>query len=175
MAAANSPLFPASLIRPDVASAFPAGYEIRPLQKGDYAKGFIECLRDLTWMAEVTEAEFNERYDEMDTGGKGPYYYLVVEHAGRIAGTGLVLAEKKFIHNRCTVGHIEEICVSKDHQGKGLGRLLMNALNSVADNAGCYKTILNCSEEKQAFYKKCGYDGSGLEMVNYVRDATTPR
>ena len=51
----------------------------------------------------------------------------------------------------------------------------MNALNSVADNAGCNKTILNCSEEKQGFYKKCGYDGSGLEMVNYVRDTTTPR
>ncbi len=46
-------------------------------------------------MTEVTEAEFNERYDEMDTGGKGPYYYLVIEHAGRIVGTGLVLAEKK--------------------------------------------------------------------------------
>lgn len=95
MAAASCPLFPASLIEPDVASTFPAGYEIRPLQKGDFAKGFIECLRDLTWMAEVTEAEFNERYDEMDTGGKGPYYYLVIEHAGRIVGTGLVLAEKK--------------------------------------------------------------------------------
>ncbi len=79
------------------------------------------------------------------------------------------------IHNRCTVGHIEEICISKDHQSKGLGRLLINTLNSVADNAGCYKTILNCSEEKQAFYKKCGYDGSGLEMVNYVKGAPTPR
>lgn len=95
MSAPNTPLFSASLIAPEAVAAFPAGYEIRPLQKGDYAKGFIECLRDLTWMADVTEAEFNERYDEMDTGGKGPYYYLVVEHAGRIVGTGLVLAEKK--------------------------------------------------------------------------------
>ncbi|KAJ3498491.1 hypothetical protein NLG97_g1093 [Lecanicillium saksenae] len=175
MAAPTTPLFPASLIGSDEASAFPAGFTIRPLQKGDYAKGFIECLRDLTWMAEVTESEFNERYDEMDSGGKGPYYYLVIEYEGRIVGTGLVLAEKKFIHNRCTVGHIEEICISKDHQSRGLGRLLMNALNSVADNAGCYKTILNCSEEKQTFYKKCGYDYSGLEMVNYVKGATTPR
>lgn len=95
MAVANTPLFPPALIGPDAASAFPAGYEIRPLGKDDYAKGFIECLRDLTWMAEVTEDEFKQRYDEMDTGGKGPYYYLVIEHAGRIIGTGLVLAEKK--------------------------------------------------------------------------------
>ncbi|ATY64756.1 Acyl-N-acyltransferase [Cordyceps militaris] len=171
----NTPLFPASLISPDAASAFPAGYEIRPLQKGDYAKGFIECLRDLTWMGDMTEAQFHERYDELDTGGKGPYYYLVVEHAGHIVGTGLVLAEKKFIHNRCTVGHIEEICIAKDHQSKGLGRLLMNALNSVADNAGCCKTILNCSEKNQDFYKKCGYEGSGLEMVNHVRGKMAPQ
>lgn len=95
MAAPGTPLFSASLIGPDAAAAFPAGFAIRPLQKGDYAKGFVECLRDLTWMAEVTEAEFNERYDEMDTGGKGPYYYLVIEYEGRIVGTGLVLAEKK--------------------------------------------------------------------------------
>lgn len=95
MAAANTPLFSAALIAEDAVSAFPAGYHIRPLEKGDYAKGFLECLRDLTWMAQVTEPEFNERYDEMDTGGKGPYYYLVIEQAGRIVGTGMVLAEKK--------------------------------------------------------------------------------
>lgn len=91
----GTPLFPASHISQAAAAAFPEGYTIRPLEKGDFAKGFVECLRDLTFMDQMTEAEFNERYDEIDTNGKGPYYYLVIEHGGKIIGTGLVLAEKK--------------------------------------------------------------------------------
>lgn len=92
---AGNPLFPASHISKAAAAAFPDGYAIRPLEKGDFAKGFVECLRDLTFMGQMTEADFNERYEEIDTNGKGPYYYLVIEHGGKIIGTGLVLAEKK--------------------------------------------------------------------------------
>lgn len=89
---APSPIFPASLLSKDAAAALPDGYTIRPLEKGDYAKGFLECLRDLTWMDNLTEQEFNERYDEMSGP---PYYYLVIEQTGRIVGTGAVIVEKK--------------------------------------------------------------------------------
>lgn len=94
MATAKS-LFPSSLISSEVVAALPDGFTIRPLEKADYAKGFIECLRDLTWMANPTQEEFDERYHEIDSGGKGPYFYLVIEHQGRIVGTGIVVAEKK--------------------------------------------------------------------------------
>ncbi|KAL7939371.1 glucosamine 6-phosphate N-acetyltransferase [Trichoderma chlorosporum] len=160
----QSPIFPASLLSSDAVAALPEGFAIRPLEKGDFAKGFLECLRDLTWMANVTEQEFNERYDDMDTGGKGPYYYLVIEHEGRIVGTGAVIVEKKFIQNRTTVGHIEEICISKDLQGKRLGFYMLGALNSVAKNVGCRKTILNCSQHNIPFYEKCGFKLCGTEM-----------
>ncbi|PNP51690.1 hypothetical protein THARTR1_07687 [Trichoderma harzianum] len=153
----QSPIFPASLLSSDAVAALPEGFGIRPLEKGDYAKGFLECLRDLTWMANVTEQEFNERYGEMDTGGKGPYYYLVIEHEGKIN-------TKTSIQNRTTVGHIEEICISKDHQGKRLGFYMLGALNSVARNVGCRKTILNCSQHNIPFYEKCGFTLCGTEM-----------
>lgn len=93
--APGDPLFSASLISPEIANALPDQFVIRPLEKADYGRGFIECLRDLTWMANPTQEEFNERYEEIDTKGKGPYYYLVIEHQGRIVGTGIVVAEKK--------------------------------------------------------------------------------
>lgn len=91
----SQPLFSSSLISPEVVAAFPDGYTIRPLEKGDYSKGYLDCLRVLTWCGDITEAEFSERYDEMDTGGKGPYYLLVIEHENRIVGTGSLIAEKK--------------------------------------------------------------------------------
>ncbi|KFG79569.1 putative glucosamine 6-phosphate N-acetyltransferase [Metarhizium anisopliae] len=158
------PLFPASLISPEVASSLPEGFTIRPLEKGDYAKGFLACLHDLTWTGDQTEHEFNERYDEMDTHGKGPYYYVVIEHAGRIVGTGAVVVEKKFIWNRASVGHVEEICIAKAYQAKGLGLKMINALDSVARNVGCTKSLLNCDAAKSGFYRKCGYASAGMEM-----------
>lgn len=121
-------------------------------------------------MDNLTEQEFNERYDEMDTKGNGPYYYLVIEREGRIVGTGAVIVEKKFIQNRTTVGHIEEICISKDQQGKKLGLHMLNALNSVAKNVGCRKTILNCSEHNIKFYEKCGFEVSSTEMKREFKE-----
>lgn len=55
------------------------------------------------------------------------------------------------------VGHIEEISVLRNYQGKGLGKIVIGALDSVAKNLGCAKTMLDCSAEKKAFYAKCGY------------------
>lgn len=92
---ANTAQFDASLISSEIADSFPEGFKIRPLEKGDYAKGFMECLKDLTWMGDNTVEEWNARYDEMDTNGKGPYFYLVIEHEGRISGTGALVVEKK--------------------------------------------------------------------------------
>ena len=91
----STPLFSPSLIDEGVHAALPSGFTIRPLARDDYAKGFLECLRDLTWTGNQTAEEFAARYDEMDTQGKGPYYYLVIEHEGRIVGTGAVIIEKK--------------------------------------------------------------------------------
>lgn len=93
--AASTPLFPASLISAEVASALPDGFTIRPLEKGDFGRGFVECLRNLTWMGDCSLAQLEARYDDMDTQGKGPYFYLVIEHQARIVGTGAVVVEKK--------------------------------------------------------------------------------
>ncbi|KAI1465329.1 acyl-CoA N-acyltransferase [Daldinia caldariorum] len=162
-------LFSASLISPKVAGSFPDGFTIRPLEKEDYVKGFLECLRVLTWMGDVSEAEFNEQFDEM-LEAKGTYYFAVIEHAGRIVGTGGLIVEKKFIHQRGKCGHIEEISIAKDHQGKGLGLKMIQALDSVAINLGCYKNILNCGAKNEPFYAKCGYRNSGLEMSHYFEE-----
>lgn len=64
------------------------------------------------------------------------------------------------------MGHIEDIAVAKDQQGKKLGLRIIQALDYVAENVGCYKTILDCSEANEGFYVKCGFKRAGLEMVS---------
>jgi len=71
------------------------------------------------------------------------------------------------IHHLGVVGHIEDIAVSKDQQGKKLGLRIIQALDFVAENTGCYKTILDCSEANEGFYVKCGFKRAGLEMAHY--------
>ncbi|KAI1209803.1 acyl-CoA N-acyltransferase [Annulohypoxylon truncatum] len=159
-------LFSASLISPDIIHSLPDGFAIRPLERGDYGKGFFDCLRVLTWVGDVSEVDFIERFDEM-VESTGTYYFAVIEHENRIVGTGALVIEKKFIHGRGKCGHIEEISVAKEHQGKGLGLKMIRALDSVAVNLGCYKNILNCGLRNEPFYVKCGYHNSGIEMSRY--------
>lgn len=83
------------------------------------------------------------------------------------------------------MGHIEDIAVAKDQQGKKLGLRIIQALDYVAEKVGCYKvcsyishtflllltsgqqTILDCSEANEGFYVKCGFKRAGLEMAHY--------
>lgn len=71
------------------------------------------------------------------------------------------------IHNRGLVGHVEEIAVAQEHQGKGLGLAMLTAIDTVGRNLGCYKNILNCGAKNEPFYVKCGYYNSGIEMSRY--------
>ena len=64
----------------------------------------------------------------------------------QVVGTGTVFMEKKFLRGLSTVGHIEDIAVDKNQQGKKLGLRIIQALTSISEALGAYKTILNCSD-----------------------------
>ncbi|MCJ1308746.1 Glucosamine-phosphate N-acetyltransferase-like protein [Agyrium rufum] len=169
----SEPLFPSSLLSLILSTlSIPLDYSIRPLQATDHEKGYLDVLRVLTSVGPITEDEFAARFEEMRS--MGGYYLIVVEAKDgegktRIVGTGGVIVEKKFIHNMGSVGHIEDIAVAKDQQGKKLGQTIIEVLSLLADRVGCYKTILDCSEANEGFYKKCGYERAGLEMKRHFQ------
>ena len=78
---------------------------------------------------------------------------------------------RRSIHNLGIVGHIEDIAVSKDQQGKKLGLRIIQALDYIAAKVGCYKSILDCSDANEGFYVKCGFRRAGLEMAHYYEAA----
>ncbi|KAK5693040.1 tRNA(Ser) Um(44) 2'-O-methyltransferase [Elasticomyces elasticus] len=160
-------LFSSSLISPNVSSALPDGYSMRPLQRGDFDLGFLDVLRVLTHVGDVSKDEFEKRWDEMKAGGGGYHILVILDDEQKIVGTGALIVERKFIHHLGVVGHIEDIAVAKDQQGKKLGLRIIQALDYVAENTGCYKTILDCSEANEGFYVKCGFKRAGLEMAHY--------
>lgn len=60
------------------------------------------------------------------------------------------------IHDLGLVGHIEDISVAKDQQGKKLGLRIIQALDHVAEKVGCYKV---CGR----FALACCLEGSSME------------
>ncbi|KAF6839989.1 glucosamine 6-phosphate n-acetyltransferase [Colletotrichum musicola] len=164
---AETGLFSDDLISPAVASSLPEGYVVRALRLSDYNAGFLDCLRVLTTVGEITESQFAERYKWLSASDG--YYILVIEDTARkaVVGTGALIVERKFIHSLGLVGHIEDIAVAKDQQGKKLGLRIIQALDFIAEKVGCYKSILDCSEANEGFYVKCGFRRAGLEMAHY--------
>jgi glucosamine-phosphate N-acetyltransferase len=88
-------LFNSDLVSPTIAASLPESYTLRSLRKSDYARGFLDCLRVLTTVGDITEAQWDERYNWMNTQGKGGYYLLVVDDGKRIVGTGALIVERK--------------------------------------------------------------------------------
>jgi glucosamine-phosphate N-acetyltransferase len=162
-------LFSDDLVSPEVVSKLPEGYRLRALRPTDYNAGFLDCLRVLTTVGEFTEEQFSEQFEAMRASGS--YYIIVVEDPSRaekpVVATGALITERKFIHSLGAVGHIEDIAVAKDQQGKKLGLRVIQALDYVAEQVGCYKTILDCSEANEGFYVKCGFRKAGLQMAHY--------
>jgi glucosamine-phosphate N-acetyltransferase len=140
----DTPLFPPSLISPDVLAVLPSDYTIRPLHRSDYQRGYLDVLRVLTTVGDITEAQWNSRYEWIRARSDEYYLLVVCDGEDRIVGTGSLIVERKFIHSLGMVGHIEDIAVEKGQQGKKLGLRIIQALDYVAEKVGCYKVCLSC-------------------------------
>jgi ribosomal protein S18 acetylase RimI-like enzyme len=84
-----------------------------------------------------------------------------------VVGAGTLLIEPKFIHACGSVGHIEDIVVKQAYRGKSLGKLVVDKLVEEAKQAGCYKVILDCSEQNILFYERCGFKQKEIQMARY--------
>ncbi|OWB67864.1 hypothetical protein B5S33_g4042 [[Candida] boidinii] len=144
--------------------ALPEGYSTRRVEKGDYHKGYLKVLSGLTTVGEVSEELFSGTIDKWDTF-KDIYQCLVVLNAeGLVVGTGNIIIEQKIIHGCSKVGHIEDISIDEEQQGKKLGLILIRSLLKIGKESGCYKVILDCDSKNTGFYEKCGLKLAGIEM-----------
>lgn len=140
--------------------AIPEGYRIVALTKAHYAEA-LKVLAQLTTVGEVSETQFG---DFVALQGEG-YATRVVEDAeGKLVGLATLLVEQKLIHGASKVGHIEDVAVDGSQRGKGLGKVLISHLIELAVARGCYKVILDCSEDNVGFYERCGLSRAGVEM-----------
>ena len=97
MAETNASLFSQDLLSPEVQAALPEGYKLRALRRDDFNTGFLECLRVLTTVGDVTEEGFAQQFDAMRS--QGGYYIAVIEDPSRtenpVVATGALMVERK--------------------------------------------------------------------------------
>lgn len=85
----------------------------------------------------------------------------------QIVASGTILIEPKFIHNS-SAGHIEDIVTDSNFRGKGLAKLILDALKDYAFNKkNVYKIILDCNENLEPLYNKNDFVKKGLQMTLY--------
>jgi len=84
-----------------------------------------------------------------------------------IIGCGTIIIEPKFIHNCGYVSHIEDVCIIPEYQGKGYGKKIIQQLIDISKINNCYKIILNCSQDNELFYEKCGFKKTNTQMSIY--------
>ncbi|THX39157.1 hypothetical protein D6D11_08891, partial [Aureobasidium pullulans] len=84
MASSDISLFPPSLIPSSVSSSLPIGYTLRPLHRSDYKHGYLTCLSSLTWIGEISQSAFEQRFDWMTSKGKEWYYCIVIDDGEKI-------------------------------------------------------------------------------------------
>jgi len=135
---------------------------IRELEEKDFANGFLTTLDVLRDTSGMSEGKALEIFKKIKSNPE--HIIIIAEMEGKVVGSTTLLIEPKFIHQGGIVGHIEDVVVDKKFQGKKIGEKIITRVLEIAKNHGCYKTILDCSDNVKPFYEKLGFKHNSNEL-----------
>jgi len=128
---------------------------IREIEEDDLKNGFLETLDFLRNTSNLDKNKANEILKKIKQN-PNHIIYVAIDNK-KIVGSTTLLIEQKFIHDGGLVGHIEDVVVRKDCEGKGIGIKLVTSLLERAKEKNCYKTILDCKDDVKQFYERIGF------------------
>ena len=150
-------------------------YIIRNLYETDYSTNYLQLLgQDFAINSNtITYTDFVEYVSKLHNN----HQVFVIENNNndnnieatnsQIIGSSTIFIETKIIHNFGKVAHIEDVIVHNEYRGHGLGKVLLDKCIEIAKQEGCYKIILDCSDNNCKFYEKCGFMKKGNQMALY--------
>jgi len=128
---------------------------IREIEEDDLENGFLETLDFLRNASDLDKNKAKEILKKIKQNSNH-IIYVAIDNK-KIVGSTTLLIEQKFIHDGGLVGHIEDVVVRKDYEGKGIGIKLVTSMLERAKEKNCYKTILDCNDDVKQFYERIGF------------------
>ena len=129
--------------------------EIREIEEDDLEKGFLETL---DFLRNASGLDKNKAREILKKIKQNPNHIIhVAIDDKKVVGTTTLFIEQKLIHDGGFVGHIEDVVVRKDYEGKGVGIRLVTSMLERAKEKNCYKTILDCKDDVKKFYERIGF------------------
>lgn len=93
--------------------------------------------------------------------------YSVVATLDRmVVGFGSIFILKRIRGGKSAI--IEDMVVSANYRGLGIGKTILEELLSFARMMGCFKISLESSKEAEKFYKASGFSYGGYAMKYYL-------
>ena len=95
------------------------------------------------------------------------YRLFVAELNGAIVGTFALLIMDNLAHLGTPSGVVEDVVVTADLRGKGIGRRMMEAALVICRESGCYKMALSSNlkrEAAHAFYESLDFEKHGYSF-----------
>ena len=129
--------------------------EIREIRENDLENGFLETLDFLRKASDLDKNRAKEILEKIKQNSNQKIQVAIDDK--KIVGCITLLIEQKFIHDGGLVGHIEDVVVRKDYEGKGIGMKLVTSMLEYAKRKNCYKTILDCKDDVKQFYERIGF------------------
>jgi len=165
-------LFDPQLIPDRVRAEIGEDLHARPLAADDLLRSHFGLLATLTVAPPIAPSLYTSVFQHLKSCPNTYYILVVVSRlTDQLVAHGTIVLERKFIHGGGLVAHIEDIVVSPDMRGRGLGLILVTGLKDLAVVLGCYKVILDCKEDRIPFYEKCGFEKRAHEMAYYPAEA----
>jgi len=135
---------------------------IREIEEDDLKNGFLESL---DFLRKASNVDKNKAKEILKKIKQNPNHIIhVAVDDNKIVGSTTLFIEQKFIHDGGLVGHIEDVVIRKDYEGKGIGIKLVASMLERAKEKNCYKTILNCKNSLKPFYEKIGFKQATNQM-----------
>jgi ribosomal protein S18 acetylase RimI-like enzyme len=135
--------------------------KIRDARPGD-APGLLELIHYLGH--EIDEKTLRKNLKALKKTGETPLVALLGKTVVGLCGVGRRLA----VHRPAPIGRITIIVVAKDAQGRGIGRMLVEAAEKRMREAGC-KLVEVTSNDRltaaHAFYRHMGYERTSIRFA----------
>lgn len=136
----------------EIGNKLPRGYDIRSLQREDYDNGYL-FLKNV---GVLSREKWDERCEYL-RARSDTYIVLVITNSENwVVCSGTLMVERKFTHDLCLVGHVQDLLVGEGQSGKNLGGRMLEALDRLSRDLGCYKTLVGTTENNESFHQERG-------------------